>query len=72
MKKYKVFFRPLAEADLLGLFHFIAEESGSAVARAYIRLGALAMRGTRRDDYRRANESSASNAPQRSPFGRQR
>jgi toxin ParE1/3/4 len=58
MKKYKVFFRPLAEADLLGLFHFIAEESGAAAAAAYIdRLEAAClalerfpMRGTRRDD----------------------
>ena len=58
MKKHKVTFSPLAEADLLGLFNYIAAESGIAVADAYIdrieaaclSLKIFPMRGTRRDD----------------------
>lgn len=60
MKKYEVSFRPLAEADLFGLYRYIAEESGGAVAGAYIdRLEAACLAletfpkcGTRRDDIR--------------------
>jgi toxin ParE1/3/4 len=57
MKKYEVSFRPRAEADLLGLYGYIAEEAGTAVAGAYIdrieaaclALATFPERGTRRD-----------------------
>jgi toxin ParE1/3/4 len=60
MKKFEVSFRPLAEADLFGLYRYIAGESGRAVAGAYIdRIEAACLalenfpeRGTRRDDIR--------------------
>ena len=60
MKKYEVGFRPRAEADLFGLYRHIAEESGRAVAGAYIdRIEAACLaletfpeRGARRDDIR--------------------
>jgi len=60
MKKFEVSFRPLAEADLFGLYHYIAEEAGHEVAGVYIdRIEAACMaletfprRGTRRDDIR--------------------
>ena len=60
MKKYEVGFRPRAEADLFGLYRYIAEKSGRAVAGAYIdRIEAACLaletfpkRGTRRDDIR--------------------
>jgi toxin ParE1/3/4 len=56
--KYKVSFRPRAEADLYGLYRAIAEEAGRAVAGRYvdrIEAACLALetfpkRGTRRDD----------------------
>jgi toxin ParE1/3/4 len=56
----KISFRPLAEADLLGLYNYIARESGSDVAGTYIdRIEAACLalqrfpkRGTRRDDIR--------------------
>jgi toxin ParE1/3/4 len=58
MKKYEVSFRPRAEADLFGLYQYIAEEAGTAVAGAYIArieatcltLATFPERGTRRDD----------------------
>ena len=61
MKKFEVSFRPLAEADLFGLYRFIAEEAGHGVAGAYIdrieaacrALETFPWRGTRRDDIRR-------------------
>ncbi len=58
MKKYEVSFRPRAEADLFGLYQYIAEEAGTAVAGGYIEAACLALaafpeRGTRRDDLRR-------------------
>lgn len=61
MKKFEVGFRPLAEADLFGLYRFIAEEAGHEVAGAYIdrieaacrALETFPWRGTRRDDIRR-------------------
>ncbi len=60
MKKFKVGFRPRAEADLFGIYRYIAEEAGHEVAGAYIeRIEATCMsletfskRGTRRDDIR--------------------
>src|SRR6266404_5665374 len=60
MKKYEVSFRPLAEADLLRLYDYIAEASGTAVAGGYIdrieaaclALETLPERGTGRDDIR--------------------
>jgi toxin ParE1/3/4 len=60
MKKYEVSFRPLAEADLFGLYRYIAEDAGHEVAGTYIdRIEAACMaletfpeRGTRRDDIR--------------------
>jgi toxin ParE1/3/4 len=60
MKRYEVSFRPQAEADLFDLYRYIARESGTAVAGAYIdriETACLALetfpeRGTRRDDLR--------------------
>jgi toxin ParE1/3/4 len=60
MKKREVSFRPLAEADLFGLYRYIAEAAGADVAGAYIdRIEAACLaletfpeRGTRRDDIR--------------------
>jgi len=60
VKKYKISFRPLAEADLFALYRYIAREAGQEVAGGYIdRLEAACMalahlprRGTRRDDIR--------------------
>lgn len=58
MKHYEVSFRSRAEADLLALYEYIAEEAGSAVAAAYIErieaaclnLATFPERGTQRDD----------------------
>lgn len=58
--KYKVSFRPQAEADLFGLYRYIAEEAGHRVAGAYVdRIEAACLsletfprRGRRRDDIR--------------------
>jgi toxin ParE1/3/4 len=60
MKKFAVSFRPLAEADLLALYGYIAVEAGHEAAGAYIdRIETTCMaletspkRGTRRDDIR--------------------
>lgn len=60
MGKYELGFRPQAEADLLELYRYIAEESGRVVAGAYIeRIEAACMalesfpdRGMRLDDIR--------------------
>ncbi len=60
MKKHEVSFRPVAEDDLLRLYDYIAEASGTAVAGAYIdRVEAACLafetfpeRGRRRDDIR--------------------
>jgi toxin ParE1/3/4 len=60
MKKHEVGFRPLAEADLLRLYDYIADASGPVVAVGYInRIEAACLaletfreRGTRRDDIR--------------------
>jgi toxin ParE1/3/4 len=60
MKRFKVKFRPRAEADLFDLYRHIAEEAGPEVAGGYIdRIEAACMaletfpeRGTRRDDIR--------------------
>jgi toxin ParE1/3/4 len=60
MKRYEVSFRPLAEADLFGLYDYIAEQAGTAVAGAYIdrieaaclALATFPERGTQRDDIR--------------------
>jgi toxin ParE1/3/4 len=61
LKRFKVSFRPLAEADLFGLYRFFADEAGHDVAGAYIdrieaacqALETFPERGTRRDDIRR-------------------
>ena len=61
MKRHEVRFRPLTEADLIALYDYIAEASGTAVAAAYIdRIEAACLapaqfpkRGTRRDDIRK-------------------
>jgi toxin ParE1/3/4 len=58
MKKYRITFRPHAEADLFGLYRHIAEEAGHEAAGNYIdRIEAACMalqifpeRGTKRDD----------------------
>jgi toxin ParE1/3/4 len=60
MRKFRVSFRPQAEADLFGLYDYIVEDAGRAVAGAYIdRIEAACMaletmlkRGTRRYDIR--------------------
>ncbi len=60
MKKLRISFRPQAEADLLALYHYIAEEAGLDVAGAYIdriettcmALETFPKRGTSRDDIR--------------------
>jgi toxin ParE1/3/4 len=60
MKKFAVSCRPLAEADLVGLYRHIAKEAGHEIAGAYVdRIEAVCMalqtfpkRGTRRDDIR--------------------
>jgi len=60
MKKLEVRFRARAEADLLGLYEYIAAEAGLDIAGAYIdriETACLALenfpeRGTRRDDIR--------------------
>jgi toxin ParE1/3/4 len=58
--KFRITFRPQAEADLFELYRYIAERSGHAIAGRYIdRIEAACMslenspmRGTRRDDIR--------------------
>lgn len=60
MKKFRVSFRPRAEADLFGLYRHIVEEAGEAAAGTYIdrievacrALEVFPERGTRRDDIR--------------------
>src|SRR5690348_6998871 len=60
MKRDKVGFRPSAEADLFGIYRYIAAESGHTVASGFIdraEAACLALetfpeRGTRRDDVR--------------------
>jgi toxin ParE1/3/4 len=60
MKKFRISFRPLAEADLFGLYRHIAEQAGYETAGAYVdRIEAACMaletlpeRGMRRDDIR--------------------
>jgi toxin ParE1/3/4 len=57
---FEVHFRPEAEADLIGLYEYIAEVAGTRIAGRYIdRIEAACMaladfpkRGTRRDDIR--------------------
>src|ERR1700683_44209 len=61
MKRYKVTFRPFAEADLFDLYRYIASEAGIEIAGAYIErieatclaLETFPQRGTRRHDTRR-------------------
>lgn len=60
MRRRKVSFRARAEADLFGLYDYIAEQSGADAAGAYIErieeacksLETSPERGTRRDDLR--------------------
>jgi len=60
VKKYEVVFRPLAAADLLGIYDYVAGVAGRRVASAYVdRIEAACMaletfpeRGTGRDDIR--------------------
>ena len=60
MRRYEVSFRPRAEADLLALYEYIAEQGGTALAGAYVErietacldLATFPQRGTRRDDIR--------------------
>ena len=60
MRKFELSFRPLAEADLFGLYRYIAQEAGHEVAGAYIdrieaackALVTFPRRGTRRDEIR--------------------
>jgi len=61
VKKYRIVFRPRAEADLFALYDYIAGNAGRAVAGTYIdRIEAACLaletfprRGTRRDDIRK-------------------
>jgi toxin ParE1/3/4 len=58
---FEIYFRPQAEADLIGLHEYITEKSGPRIAAGYIdRIEAACMalaefpeRGTRRDDLAR-------------------
>ena len=58
MRRYRVSFRPLAEADLVGLYDHIAAEASDEVAGGYIdrieqaclALATFPKRGTARDD----------------------
>jgi toxin ParE1/3/4 len=58
MQRFKVGFRPLAEADLVALYDHIGSQSGDTLAAAYIArieatcrtLAAFPERGTRRND----------------------
>jgi len=60
VRKFEVSFRPQAEADLFGLYRYIAGKAGREVDGAYIdRIEAACLalepfpkRGTRRDDIR--------------------
>lgn len=60
-RKFEVVFRPTAEADLFGLYDYVAEQSGAEIAGAYIdrienaciALETFPERGTSRDDIRR-------------------
>jgi toxin ParE1/3/4 len=60
MRRYRITYRPRAEADLFGLYRHIAEEAGHEAAGAYVeRIEATCMalqffpeRGTKRDDIR--------------------
>jgi toxin ParE1/3/4 len=60
MRKFRVSFRPQAEADLFGLYRYIAEQAGHEIAAGYIdRIEAACLaletfpeRGKRRDDIR--------------------
>jgi len=60
MRKHRIVFRPQAEADLLELYDYVADEAGHTVAGAYIdRIEAVCLaletfpeRGTRRDHVR--------------------
>ena len=60
MKKFKIGFRPLAEADLFALYRHIAAESGHRIAGGYIErieaacdpLATFPLRGRKRDDIR--------------------
>ena len=60
MRKYEVSFRPLAEADLSGIYRHIAQEAGHESAGGYIdRIEAACLgleifprRGTAHDDIR--------------------
>jgi toxin ParE1/3/4 len=60
-RKFEVVFRATAEADLFGLYDYVAEQSGVDIARAYIErietactaLGIFPERGMRRDDIHR-------------------
>ena len=54
----EIYFRPEVEADLIRLYEYLAEESGTRIAAGYIErieaaclaLAAFPERGTRRDD----------------------
>jgi len=60
VKRFKVSFRPQAEQDLFGLYRYIAEKSGLAIAGGYVErieaaclaLASFPERGTKRDDIR--------------------
>ncbi len=60
MKRIEISFRPLAEADLFGLYRYIAAESGYRIAGGYIErieaacaaLTTFPERGLARDDIR--------------------
>jgi toxin ParE1/3/4 len=74
MKRFRLSFRPLAEADLFDLYRDIAEQAGVAIAGTYIdrieaacrKLETFPERGTRRDDIPPASARWALNVGLRS------
>jgi plasmid stabilization system protein ParE len=78
--RYKVSFRPEAEADLFGIYGYISERSGQTRAGDYIaRIEAACMalatfpeRGTKRDDLRQASAQLDLSVEQPSHFGSKR
>jgi toxin ParE1/3/4 len=60
VNRYKIVFRPLAEADLTNLYDYVADDAGAAIAGGYLErieaacrsLETFPHRGTKRDDIR--------------------
>jgi toxin ParE1/3/4 len=75
MKKRKIVFLPAARDDLLALYDYVADRSGSAIAGGFIdrievacnRLATCPERGTKRHDIRKGLRTSASKGARRLP-----